>query len=279
MLRLGRGGGGCGRLGIGLIVALIAVVSYFMTTREETNEVTGEVQRVSLTQEEEIALGLNAAPEMAEQFGGMYADREAQETLDRVAGEVVRASRAGETEYPFEFHLLADEQTVNAFALPGGQIFITAALAQRLGTEGQLAGVIAHEIGHVVGRHSAEQMAKAALAQGLSSAALIALYDPQNPASAGAGQMAAVVGQMVTMKYGRDDELQSDELGVEFMSDAGYDPRSLVEVMRILAEASGGAGRAPEFMSTHPSPDNRIAEIREAIEERFPDGVPPGLTP
>jgi predicted Zn-dependent protease len=81
---------------------------------------------------------------------------------------------------------------------------------------------------------------------------------------------------MITMKYGREDELQSDRLGVRFMADAGYDPRSLIGVMEVLAEASGGA-RQPEFMSTHPDPGNRIGEIEKAIEEEFPNGVPDDL--
>jgi predicted Zn-dependent protease len=90
--------------------------------------------------------------------------------------------------------------------------------------------------------------------------------------------MAALAAQMVHMKFGRDDEIQSDTLGVEIMADAGYDPRAMIEVMRILAAASSGQ-RPPEFFSTHPNPDNRIARIEEAIEEVYPNGVPPGLEP
>jgi predicted Zn-dependent protease len=89
--------------------------------------------------------------------------------------------------------------------------------------------------------------------------------------------MAAMIGQLVNMKYGRDDELQSDRLGVRFMAQAGYDPRAMIDVMQVLAEASGGAARQSEFFSTHPNPENRIAKIQEAIKEQFPDGVPEGL--
>ena len=89
------------------------------------------------------------------------------------------------------------------------------------------------------------------------------------------GQMAAVVGQLLTMRYSREHELQADRLGVRFMSQAGYDPRMLIEVMRILAEAGGDA--PPEFFSTHPNPENRITAIEEAIDAEFPNGVPEGL--
>ena len=88
-----------------------------------------------------------------------------------------------------------------------------------------------------------------------------------------------MIGNLVNMKYGRDDELESDTLGVRFMADAGYDPRAMIEVMKILAEASGGGGRQPEFFSTHPNPDNRIQRIEDAIRAVFPNGVPEGLEP
>ena len=148
----------------------------------------------------------------------------------------------------------------------------------RLQTQGQLAGVLGHEIGHVIGRHGAEHIAKAQLTQGLTGAAVLATYDPGDPSSQRNAAVVAMIGQLVNMKFGRDDELESDRLGVEFAADAGYDPRAMVEVMRILAEAGGG-GRQPEFFSTHPNPDNRIARIEEAVQEKFPNGVPAGLEP
>ena len=271
-----RRGGGGGRLMIAVILAVIAIAGYFLGTRNEFNPITQENQRISLTVEEEIALGLQSAPEMAAEFGRLDPDEALQATIDQIGQKLVASSEAKETEYPFDFHLLADTQTVNAFALPGGQVFITRALLDLLQTEGEVAGVLGHEIGHVVGRHSAEQIAKSQLIQGLAGAAGVGLYDPLNPESATAAQMALLVGNMINMKYGRDDELQSDRLGVRFMSDAGYDPRALIKVMDVLAGASGGA-RQPEFMSTHPDPGNRQEEIQKAIEEEFPNGVPDGL--
>jgi predicted Zn-dependent protease len=214
---------------------------------------------------------------MAEQFGGLDPDQKVQALVDQIGGKLINSTAAKDTEYQFEFNALADDQTINAFALPGGPIFITAALLSRLETEGQLAGVLAHEVGHVVARHSAEHIAKAQLTQGLTGAAVIAAADPDNPNSAQrAAAVAAIVGQMINMKYGRDDELESDRLGVRFMAEAGYDPRSMIRVMEILAQASGG-GRQPEFFSTHPNPERRIERIQAAIQEQFPDGLPEGL--
>jgi beta-barrel assembly-enhancing protease len=268
-------GGGKGRLIIGIVMALLALAGYYGS--RSFNPVTEEVQHVDISPEQEVALGLQAAPEMAQQFGGLHPDQQAQGLVDRICRELVTQTSAKDTPYEFDCHVLADEQTINAFALPGGQVFITAGLMDRLQTEGQLAGVLGHEIGHVVARHGAEHIAKARLTQDLTGAAVIATYDPENPSSQRNAAVAALIGQLVNMRFGRQDELESDRLGVRFLAEAGYDPSSMIEVMRILEEASGGGARQPEFFSTHPNPDNRIASIQAAIAERFPQGVPEGM--
>ncbi|MCB8978540.1 MAG: M48 family metalloprotease [Ardenticatenaceae bacterium] len=263
-----------GRILLALVIAGLSLLSY--CSSRSYNPVTDETQYVGISPEQEIVLGLQAVPEMVQQFGGEDADQQAQALLDKVCNRILENSGAGDTEWPFECTLLADDQTINAFALPGGQLFITAALFDQLETEGQLAGVMAHEIGHVVARHSAQQIAKQQLTQGLTGAAVIAAYDPDNPSSQQAGQVALLVGQLINLKFGRDDELQSDRLGVRFMSEAGYDPRAMIQVMEILAAASDG-NAPPEFFSTHPNPDNRITRIEDAIQELYPNGVPDGL--
>lgn len=153
---------------------------------------------------------------------------------------------------------------------------MTEGLYRKLTTPGQVAGVLAHEIAHVVGRHSAEHLAKQQLTQGLTGAAVLASYDPRRPGSANNAMVAAAIGQMINMKYGREDEIESDTLGVRYMAQAGYDPRSMVQVMKVLASAAKGK-RQPEFFSTHPNPENRVQRIQEKIQELFPQGVPEGL--
>ena len=271
MVRRGRSRGGAGGIGarllIAAVIAIFSVISFFGT--RSTNPVTGETQYVDLSPEQEIALGLQAAPEMAQQYGGLHPDEEAQALVDEVGQEVVTNSAAAETPYRYEFHLLADPDTVNAFALPGGQIFITAALLERLESRAQLAGILGHEAAHVVARHGSEHLAKQKLTQGLiNSVGMGVGYE--------GAQLAAAVGQMINLQYGRGDEIESDTLGVQFMANAGYDPRSMVRVMEILEEASGGS-RQPEFASTHPNPGNRIENIRAVIDELYPNGVPEGL--
>lgn len=241
---------------IGIVMALFTLGKYYFNT--STNEITGEEQHISLTPEEEIALGLQSRAQMAQQHGGLDASEPDQRLVDQIGERLVKQTAAAQTPYRYEFHLLADQNTVNAFALPGGQIFITRALYTRLQDENQLAGVLGHEIGHVVARHSAERISQQMLTEGLTGAAVLA------SGSYGGGQMAAVVANVVSMSYGREQELESDELGVRFMARAGYEPEALIGVMDILEAASGGGGQ-PEFASTHPAPENRRQRIREAI--------------
>lgn len=258
-----QGCSGNGRLLIGLAVAALAIISYMGS--KQINPVTGEEQHISISQDQEVALGLQAAPELTQQFGGLYQDAELQNYIDQLGMSLVEQSFAGRSNYPFDFHLLDDLNTVNAFALPGGQVFITAALMQRLESEDQLAGVLAHEIVHVIGRHGAEQMAKQELTQGLTGAVVLATYDPSDPSTQRTAQVALLIGQLVNMKYGRADELEADGWGVCIMHQAGYDPNQMLRVMEILAEASQG-GQPPEFFSTHPSPENRLENIQLAIQ-------------
>jgi beta-barrel assembly-enhancing protease len=265
-----------GRLLVAVIMIVIALISYF--GHSEFNPVTGENQHITISKDQEVAIGLQSAPEMAAQHGGELADQRAQQYLDAVCQKLLTNTDAGQTDWPFDCHLLADPKTINAFALPGGQVFITAALFNLLETEGQLAGVMGHEIGHVVARHSAQRIAKEELTQGITGAVVMASYDPNNPSSQRTAQIAQMIAGLVNMKYGREDELQSDKLGVHFMAQAGYDPNAMKGVMEILAKSMGD-NRSPEFFSTHPNPENRIEKIDAAIQQEFPNGLPTGLTP
>lgn len=261
------------RMGLGLLVAFFGLISYFTSTVE--NPITGEKQRVKLSPKEEVRLGLQGRQRIAQQFGGLYPDNQLQAYIDQVGQRVVKQSVASSSPYPFEFHLLADPKTVNAFALPGGQIFVTVALLRKMNSEAQLAGVLAHEIGHVIGRHGAEHLAKQQLGGALVTAVGVATTDEQ-----GGGRQAAVlaqaVNQLVSLRYGREDELESDRLGVRFMSEAGYDPRGLIEVMKIF-EAARSGGAPPEFLSSHPNPGNRVERLQGLIAQQYPNGVPANL--
>lgn len=260
-----RPGAGCNpRIVIGILFIIGAVVYNRMSTTEYQNEFTGRTQLLAIaTPEEEVAMGLQSAPGMVREMGGLSSDPQARALVESVGRKLIESTAARETPYQYKFHLLADPQTINAFALPGGQIFITEALFRKLKNEDQLAGVLGHEMGHVVGRHSNEQMAHSQKWSGIGQGVAILLSDTQGGANT--GQM---IGQMLTQwkttKFSRDDELESDALGVRFMLQAGYQPEELIGVMEILAEAGGGRGGS-DFMSTHPTPENRMDKIKEAI--------------
>ena len=261
------------RLALGAIFAVFGMFNYFTNVSE--NPITGETQRVQLSPQQEIVIGRQSVPEMAAQHGDLYPDRALQDYVDFVGNKVVQSSAAKDSPYPFEFHLLRDPQTVNAFALPGGQVFITAALMSRLNSEAQLAGVLGHEVAHVIGRHGAEHLAKQQLGSALVNAVGIAASDdPRNARQAAI--LASAVNQMVNLKYGREDELESDRLGFQFMTEAGYNPKGIVELIEIL-NARGSAGEQPEFFSTHPNPANRIEKLISIIEAEYPNGVPSNL--
>jgi beta-barrel assembly-enhancing protease len=277
----GDGGGRpfpIGRLIGALVVALIGVVMYMNQT--QVNPVTGEKQHVAMSVDQEMALGLQAAPQMAQQMGGDVDPRQdpRASVVDEVGRRIVRNSDASKSPYVenFHFHLLNDPKTVNAFALPGGQIFITEGLLNRLENEAQLAGVLGHEIGHVINRHSAQQMAKGQLGQILTVAVGVGASGNDDRGRK-AQLVAAMVNQMGQLKFSRNDESEADHYGLKYMAEAGYDPSAMLDVMKILKKASGDRN-PPEFLATHPLPETRLEEIRAQLKESYPNGIPSNLT-
>ncbi len=248
---------------IGALVILFAIISYY--SHESVNPTTGEKQHVAMTADDEISLGLQSAPQMIAQMGGEIPESDPRaQAVQNVGQRVISRSEANKSPYRYQFHLLSDEQTINAFALPGGQIFITLGLYEKLADEAELAGVLGHETGHVVERHVAQQIEQSRLGQSIVLGAGIASSGNRNGLATWA--LAELVDQMVQLKFSRKDESQADERGLQFMTAAGYDPRAMIDVMTILKEVGAGGGE-PEFLQTHPDPGNRI----EAIETWLTD--------
>ena len=237
-------------------VAIVAFAFIRRCNQQETNPYTGRTQAISLSPEQEIAIGLQSAPGMTQQHGGLHPNNQYQALVDKVGNKLVNNSIAKNTPYKYDFHLLADDKIINAFALPGGQCFITYALFSKLENQDQLAGVLGHEIGHVLGKHSNERITDSKFWQTMIMGA----------GAIDMGVIAQQYGQGKLLANGRDDELESDELGVFFMIKAGYNPEEMIGVMQILKNAAG-PNRQPEFQSTHPDPENRIEKIKEAINK------------
>jgi len=264
-----------------LMIALIGIALYMFRT--EVNPITGEKQHIAMSFDQEMALGLQAAPQMTAQMGGAVdpaSDPQAR-LVEEVGRELIRKSGLDDAKrnpYAGNFHfiLLKDPETVNAFALPGGQVFITRGLFNKLENEAQLAGVLGHEIGHVINRHAAEHMAKGNLGQMLTVAVGVGASD-RDDGGRGAQMAAAMVNQMSQMKFSRSDESESDQYGLRYMAQAGYDPSAMLDVMRVLKEASRG-NRQPEILATHPLPETRLEEIKALLAKDYPDGIPETLT-
>lgn len=253
----------------------IAVVGFFIYMSQiEENPVTGERQHVAISPSQEIKLGLESAPAMAKEMGGEVSPLDPRGKEVQAIGQyIVSHSVAQKGPWKFQFHLLADPNTVNAFALPGGQIFITVGLYKQLQNQAQLAGVLSHEIGHVLERHSAEQMAKNQLGKTLVVAAG-ATTENQNSSM----MIASVVNQVVQMSYSRNDESEADTWGLKLMQEAGFNPYAMIDVMKIL-KASDRGGDTMEMFKTHPNPDLRIKQIQEYLmihppQEGLSEGKP-----
>src|SRR4051794_7107599 len=259
-----------------LIIALFGVATYFFET--QTNPVTGEKQHVAMDVDQEMRLGLQSAPQMAAEMGGAADPRDDPRArfVSDVGRRVVNASDARRSPYVENFHffLLNDPDTINAFALPGGQVFITRGLFDKLDDEAELAGVLGHEIGHVINRHAAEHMASGRLGQLLTMAVGVGASEDRRGREA--AMAAAMVNQMTQLKFSRGDESEADRYGLKYMAQAGYDPSAMLDVMKILKEASKGA-RQPEFLATHPLPESRLKEIHDILSHDYPDGIPRDL--
>jgi predicted Zn-dependent protease len=221
-----------------------------------TNPVTGKRQLSFISEKDEIALGLQSAEQIKAQMGA-YPDPKVQAYVSRIGLEMAKKSER--PELPWSFTVL-DDPTVNAFALPGGPVFVTRGILTHMNSEAELASVLGHEIGHITARHSVEQMSKQQLAQLGLGVGMVFSESLRN-----VGQAAVAGMQLLFLKYGRDAERQSDELGFKYMVGQGYDPREMAEMFVTLERASAlaGAGRVPEWASTHPDPGNRADKARE----------------
>jgi len=253
-----------------ILPALILLFGFFMyMSQTQENPVTGEKQHVAFSPDQEIRLGLESAPQMSREMGGeLPASDPRVKEVQKMGALLVNDTKARKSPWKFEFHVLADKDTVNAFALPGGQIFITLGLLNRLQNEAQLAGVLSHEMGHVIERHTAQQMSKSQLGQFFIVAIGAAASDPEGyGANNSAAMIAGMVNQMIQLRYSRGDESEADVWGLKLMAQAGYDPYEMIKVMEILKAATGDKGQGPSFFQTHPNPDLRIEEIKAYLKE------------
>jgi predicted Zn-dependent protease len=223
------------------------------------NPATGKRQLSLVSEAQEIEMG-RKADRLIEAQMGLYGGAALQDYVQSIGDRLAAVSERPDLDWTFR---VVDDSSVNAFALPGGYIYITRGIIAHLNSEAELATVIGHEIGHVTARHSVNQMSKAQLAQlGLG---LGMVLSPEAAQQFG-GYAEMGVGVMF-LKFGRDDERQADDLGLRYMVAADYDARPAPQVFDVLGRVSGssGADRLPGWLSTHPAPENREADLKRKI--------------
>ncbi len=215
-----------------------------------TNPVTGKRELAFISESQEIAMGRDADKEVIASYG-LYPDDRLQQYMQELGARI--AATTERPALPWTFRVV-DDASVNAFALPGGFIYVTRGIMTHMNSEAELASILGHEIGHVTARHSVNQMSKQQLAQiGLVAGMVL------SPRVAQFGNLAQTGLGVLFLSFSRSDESQSDQLGLKYMTAAGYDPRKMVDVFRMLEGVSqqAGGGRLPQWLSSHPNPENR----------------------
>lgn len=240
----------------------ILAVSILVMAGCATNPITGESQLMLFGPEQDIELGKSYAPEVEKEMGGRIQNLMLQNYVNNVGQNVARVSHRPPY---FEYEFVAlDDDMLNAFALPGGYIFITKGMLQKLENEAQLASILAHETVHVVARHSSAMISREI---GID----IALSVASEKTSGSVMQAAGIARQMIGLKYSRSQEHEADLGGLDYMVKAGYDPWQMVAAMQMLEAQE--QERPIEFFSTHPSPQSRVGYISEAIHARGYSGA------
>jgi predicted Zn-dependent protease len=222
-----------------------------------TNATTGRSQIAMMSRDEEVQMGQQLGPEFSQQSGGEVPDPQLRAYVTEVGTKLSAGVVDQDKSLPWKFTLL-NSDVINAFALPGGQVFFSLGLGRLMTNEAQMAGVIGHEIGHVTARHINERMGDQLKANILASIVGVGLGDT----AGGLAQQAAEIG---LLKYSRGQESEADYLGMKYMAAQGYDPAAQGQVMQILVEASKGSSQ-PEFLSTHPDPARRVKEVADRLK-------------
>jgi len=232
------------------------------------NPVTGKRELMLISTEQEISMGLQAGPQFEAQFDGPVPDEGLQRYVSEIGMKLV--ANCDRKDLPYEFKCVRSA-IPNAFALPGGKVFVTAGLIACMSNERQLAAVLGHEIGHVNARHNVKGMQRQ-MGSELFGKMVAQMASGQEADKAEKAKGAAqFVAGMVTMKYGRDDEYQADSLGIKYMARSGWNPQGMVELLEVLlAMHDKEPSSLEEMFQTHPLTSKRVAEAKETVAKDFP---------
>lgn len=256
-----------------LVICSVAVLACLGLAACMVNPVTGKKELSLISEDQEVAMGVQNYPVMTQISGGLYQDKSLQNYVTRVGQNLVAVSHR--PDLPFQFNVVNSPE-VNAYALPGGKISITRGLLSQMENEAQLAAVLGHEVGHVTARHVNEMITRQILTQGAALGLSIYLQQQERKNAnyySAAGLMAA---QLMMLRFSRDNERQSDELGMDYVMKAGYHPQGMVELQEILLAAhEREPSRLEALLLTHPLSSERIDTARQRIASL---DIPPNLT-
>ena len=242
------------------LILICLSASLILISSCAVNPVTGKKQIVMMSESQEIAMGAAADPQIVAQYG-LYENKILQDFITQKGNEMAAISHRPDLKYEFK---IVDSEVLNAFAVPGGYVYFTRGIMAHFNNEAEFAGVLGHEIGHITARHSVAQQSKAILGQvGLIGSMILVpqVAEFAEPLSQGLG--------LLFLKFGRDAERQSDELGVEYSSKIGYDAKEMAGFFNTLERQRTGteSTELPDFMSTHPNPGDRNVAVSKLSEE------------
>ncbi|SHI93670.1 Putative Zn-dependent protease [Hymenobacter daecheongensis DSM 21074] len=240
--------------------SILPLAALLLAASCSVNPVTGKKEVMLVSKGQELAMGQQSDPAVTAQFG-LYADPKIQKFINDKGKAMGAVSHRPELSYQFR---VVDSPVINAFAIPGGYVYFTRGIMAHFNNEAQFAGVLGHEIGHVTARHSAKQQTNAIIGQVGLMGAMIA-----SPRLAEFGEQASQGLQLLFLKFGRDDESQSDELGVQYSSKIGYDASQMADFFRTLErqQQQSGTPAIPDFLSTHPNPADRYNRVHELADQ------------
>jgi predicted Zn-dependent protease len=222
------------------------------------NPVTGERQFMLLPESQDVEIGRTYAPEIEKQTGGRIENHVLQSYINGVGRKIGAVSHRPDLQFQF---IAVNDESVNAFALPGGYVFVTKGMLKQLNSEAQLAGILAHETVHIVARHAAEAISWQIGTELLLSAAT------SDKTGQGVITTANLALQLLSLSFSRQDEREADLAGVDYMVSAGYDPHGMLQTMQILEQQN--SIRLIQFLSSHPSPADRARLITEKIQTSY----------
>jgi predicted Zn-dependent protease len=243
----------------GQIVKSLTIVIFLVVSGCSLNPVSGKKEFSLMSEQQEIALGAEADPQIIAQFG-LYDNSTFQNFISTRGKEIAALSHRPNLNYQFR---VLDSPVVNAFAVPGGYVYFTRGIMAYFNNEAQFEGVLAHEIGHIAARHSAEQYTNQTVGQVLLIGGMVVSKEIR--AFANEAQTAM---QLLFLKYSRNHETEADKLGVEYSTKAGFDAHHMADFFKTLKSLSEESGsEIPTFLSTHPDPGNRYKEVGELTDE------------